>query len=59
MSEKDGDRYVEMFQDILDQQALEKSRERLRRATEALQRAKAVWLLENTSELPYSVINLN
>ena len=59
MSEKDGDRYVEMFQDILDQQALEKSRERLRRATEALQRAEAVWLLENTSELPYSVINLN
>ena len=58
---KDGDRYVEMFQDILEQreQALEKSRERLRRATEALQRAEAVWLLENTSDLPYSVINLN
>ena len=58
---KDGDRYVEMFQDIVDQREKEinESLERLRRTIKKSDKAEFVWRMENTQKLIPQGANLN
>ena len=61
MSEKDGDRIVHLFQNILDQREkeIEESLERLRRTIKASDKAEFVWIMENTQKLIPQGANLN